>query len=138
MGQCRILSILPPGIWDTLFNFRDTAILPQNIQIQNRNTYNLNKNHLKFSTKEEKLYVHDMASLSRPAHLDRVTCIANALIKYPIAGGCGDSILYIVDSIWIKLFYPWLDFPQTCMVFYVESLNVLWYGHCPFFMSCLL
>ena len=24
----RILSILLPGIWDTMFNFRDTAIFP--------------------------------------------------------------------------------------------------------------
>ena len=38
----------------------------QNIQIQSRNTNNINKNHFRFSTKEEKLYVQDMASLSRP------------------------------------------------------------------------
>ena len=25
----RILSILLPGIWDTMFNLRDTAIFPQ-------------------------------------------------------------------------------------------------------------
>ena len=25
---CRILSILLQGIWDTMFNFRDTAIFP--------------------------------------------------------------------------------------------------------------
>ena len=33
----------------------------QNIQIQSRNTNNINKNHFKFSTEEEKLYAHDMA-----------------------------------------------------------------------------
>ena len=38
----------------------------QNIQIQSRNTNNIKRNHFNFSTKEEKLYVHDMASLSRP------------------------------------------------------------------------
>ena len=37
-----------------------------NIQIQSRNTTNINKNHFKISTnKEEQLYVQDMASLSR-------------------------------------------------------------------------
>ena len=70
----RILSILLPGIWDTMFNFRDTAIFPPkySLQIQSRNTNNINKNHFKFSAKEEKLYVHYLASLSRPGPLDRV------------------------------------------------------------------
>ena len=50
-----------------MFNFMNTAIFPPKyIQIQSRNTNNINKNHFNFSTKEEKLYVHDMASLSRP------------------------------------------------------------------------
>ena len=44
----------------------------QNIQIQSRNTNKINKNHFKFSTKEENLNVHNMASLSRPGPLDRV------------------------------------------------------------------
>ena len=44
----------------------------QNIQIQSINTNNINKNPFKFSSKEEKLYVHDMASFSRPGPLDRV------------------------------------------------------------------
>ena len=62
----RILSILLPGIWDTMFNFRDTAIFPPKYtNTSSRNTNNINRNHFKFSTKEEKLYVHDMASLSR-------------------------------------------------------------------------
>ena len=45
----------------------------QNIQIQSRNTNNINKNQFKFSTKEEKLYAQDMASLSQSlGPLDRV------------------------------------------------------------------
>ena len=44
----------------------------QNIQMQSRNTNKINTNHFNFSTKEEKLDVHDMASLSRPGPLDRV------------------------------------------------------------------
>ena len=44
----------------------------QNIKIQRRNTNNINKNRLKFSTKGEQLYVQDMASLSRIGPLDRV------------------------------------------------------------------
>ena len=51
---CRILFILLPGIWNTLFNFRDTAIFPTKIQIQSRNTNNINKNYFKFSAKEER------------------------------------------------------------------------------------
>ena len=58
-----VLSILLPGIWDTMFNFRDTAIFHPKY---------INKNHFNFSTKEEKLYVHDMASLSRRGPQDRV------------------------------------------------------------------
>ena len=38
-----------------------------------------------------------------------------------IEGVGGDRILYIVDSIRIKLPYRLLDFPQTCVVFCVES-----------------
>ena len=60
----------------------------------------------------------------------------NALIIYSLAkdveGGGGDCILYIVDSIWIRLPYQLLDFPQTCVVFCVESLIILWCGNCPF------
>ena len=46
----------------------------QNIQMQSRNTNNINTSHFNFSTKEEKLDVHDylVASLSRPGPLDRV------------------------------------------------------------------
>ena len=44
----------------------------QSIKIQSRNTNNINKNDFKFSTKEEQLYVQDMASLSRLGPLDRV------------------------------------------------------------------
>ena len=65
-----------------------------------------------------------------------ITCSVNALVIYSLAkdveGGRGDSILYIVDSIRIKLPYPLLDFPQTCVVFCVESLIVFWCGYCPF------
>ena len=32
----------------------------------------------------------------------------------------GDCILYIVDSIWMKLPYALLDFLQTCVVFCVR------------------
>ena len=64
-----------------------------------------------------------------------ITCSANALIcslAKDVEGGGGDSILYIVDSIRIKLPYPLLNFPQTCVVFCVESLIVLWCGYCRF------
>ena len=65
-----------------------------------------------------------------------ITCNANALILYPLAkdveGGGGERILYIVDSIGIKLSYPLFDFPQTCVVFCVESLVELCCGYCPF------
>ena len=47
-----------------MFNYRDTPIFLHIIQIQSRNTYNIHKNHFKISTKEEQLYVQDMASLS--------------------------------------------------------------------------
>ena len=67
-----ILYTLLPGLCDTMFYFRDTAIFLQNIKIQSRNTNNINKNHFKFTTKEEQLYVQDMASLSRMGPLDRV------------------------------------------------------------------
>ena len=43
-----------------------------------------------------------------------------------VEGGGGDRILYIVDSIRIKLPYPLLDFPQTCVVFSVETF--IWVG----------
>ena len=49
-----------------------------------------------------------------------------------VEGGGDNSILYIVDSIQIKLSYPLLDFSQTCVVFCVESLIVLRCGYCPF------
>ena len=88
--------------------------------------------------KEEKLYVHDMSSISRLPGTFRQSkpSSANALIIYSLAKdverGGGDRILYIVDSIRIKLPYPLLDFPQTCVVFCVESLIVLW---CVFVLS---
>ena len=72
----------------------------------------------------------------------RITCSANALIIYSLAKDVerdgGDPILFIVDSIPIKLLYPLLDFPQTCVVFCVKSLIVLWCGYCPFMLSWLL
>ena len=41
--------------------------------------------------------------------------------------GGSDRILYIVDSILIKLPYPLLDFPQTCVVFCVDlNCFVVW------------
>ena len=46
--------------------------------------------------------------------------------------------MYIVDSILSNFSYPLLDFPQTCVVFCVESLIVLWCGYCPFWLSWLL
>ena len=71
-----------------------------------------------------------------------ITCSANALIIYTLAkdvkGGGDDRILYIVDSIRIKLPNPLLDFPQTCVVLCDESLIVLWCGYCPFYLSWLL
>ena len=76
----RILSILLPGIWDTMFNFSDTAIFPPKYT----NTKYININHLNFSTKEEKLYVHDMTSLSRPTFRQSITCSVNALIIYSL------------------------------------------------------
>ena len=61
-----------------------------------------------------------------------ITCSVNAHIIFPLAkdveGGGGDCILYILDSIWIKLPYTLLDFPLTCVVFCVESLDILWCG----------
>ena len=72
------------------------------MQIQSRNTNYINKNHLKFSAMEEKLYVHEMASISRVGPLDRVI---TALIIYCLAKdverGGGQ----------VKLPYPLLDFP---------------------------
>ena len=52
--------------------------------------------------------------------------------------GGGDRKLYIVDLIRIKLPYQLLDFPQTCVVFYVESIIVLWCGYCTFYLIWLL
>ena len=72
---------------------------------------------------EKKLYVHEMASISRVGPLDRVI---TALIIYCLAKDvdrCGGQI---------KLPYPLLDFPQTCVVSCTESLIVLWCGYCPF------
>ena len=83
-----------------MFNFRDTAVLPPKYTKQSKNTNNINRNHFKFSTKEEKLYVHDLAKLSPLGPLDRV--LANALIIYSldkdVEGGEDDSIQYIQDS----------------------------------------
>ena len=74
-----ILSILLPGIWDTMFNFRDTAIFPPKYT----NTKYININHLNFSTKEEKLYVHDMTSLSRPGlEVMKLEFILKLIIKH--------------------------------------------------------
>ena len=61
-----------------MFNFRDTPIFLNSIQMQNRNSNNIYKYHFKISTKEEQLYVQDMASLSQ----NSIICSANALI-YP-------------------------------------------------------
>ena len=70
---------------------------------------------------EEKLYVHEMASISRMGPSDRVI---TALIIYCLAKdverGGGQ----------VKLPYPLLDF-LTCVVFCIESLIVLWCGYCP-------
>ena len=56
-----------------------------------------------------------MASLSQPEPLDSITGGANALIIYTLSkdveGSGDDRILYIMDSIRIKLTYPLLDFP---------------------------
>ena len=68
-----------------------------------------------------------MASLSRfVARMHLYTLIKD------VEGGGGDRILYIVDSIRIKLPYPLLDFPKTCVVFCVETLIVFWCGYCTF------
>ena len=65
-------------------------------------------------------------------YLDSVNApIIYSLTKDVEGGGC-DCILYIVDSIWIKRPYPLLDFSQTCVVFCVECLIILWCGNCPF------
>ena len=46
--------------------------------------------------------------------------------------GGGDRLLYILDSIRIKLPYLLLDFPQTCVVFSVETFFGLGCGYCTF------
>ena len=52
-----------------------------------------------------------------------------------VEGGGGDRILYIVDSIRMKLPNPLIDFPQTCVVFGVETLIVLWCGKSSFLVE---
>ena len=67
-----------------------------------------------------------MASLSRLVVQMHLYTLAK-----DVEGDGGDHILYIVDSIRIKLPYPLLDVPQT-LVFCVETLIVLWCGYCTF------
>ena len=58
-----------------------------------------------------------------------LTGSAKALYTHTLAkdveGDGGDRILYIVVSIRIKLPYSLFGFPQTCVVFCVESLIVV-------------
>ena len=71
-----------------------------------------------------------MASLSR--HIILLARMHLYTLAKDVEGvGC-NRILYIVDSIRINLPYPLLDFPQTCVVFCVETLIVLWCGYCTF------
>ena len=58
-----------------------------------------------------------------------ITCSAMYSLAKDVKRGGADRILYIVDSIRIKLSYPLLDFP---LVFCDESLIVLWFRYCPF------
>ena len=109
-----------------MFNFRDTAIFPPKYTNTARtNINNVNKNYFKFYTKEEKLHVHNMASLSRRGPLDRVYALIIYSLAKDVEGGGGDRVLYIVDSTRTSLPYRLLDFPQTCVVFCVESIIVL-------------
>ena len=62
--------------------FQGYCFFLQNIQIQSRNTNNIKENHFKFPTREEKLYVHDMASLSRPGPLGRLYLVARKHFIY--------------------------------------------------------
>ena len=78
-----------------MFNFRETVIFPPKYTNTEQKYNNINKNHLKFSTKEEKLYVQvylDPDLQTEYTLYCECTYYIYTLAK-DVEGGGGDGIL---------------------------------------------